>query len=50
MARTPTLVLDNDSYDGQLQRTLAASYADMADLGEAVAVARRVGKADPDRW
>lgn len=50
MARIPTLVLDNDSYDGQLQRTLAASYVGMADLGESVAVARRVGKADPDRW
>ena len=30
----------DEFYDGQLERTLAAAYADAADLGEAFAVAQ----------
>jgi hypothetical protein len=31
-----------DYYDGQIERTLAAAYADAADIGEVLAVARRI--------
>jgi hypothetical protein len=31
-----------DYYDGQIERTLAAAYADSADNGEVLAVARRI--------
>lgn len=37
-------------YDGQMERTLAAAYADSADIGEALAVARRIRRPNPDRW
>jgi hypothetical protein len=37
-------------YDGQMERTLAAAYADAADIGEALAVARRIRRPNPDRW
>jgi hypothetical protein len=40
----------NEFYDGQLERTLAAAYADAADLGEAFAVASRISRPTPDRW
>jgi len=40
----------DEFYDGQLERTLAAAYADAADLGEAFAVARRIHRPTPDRW
>ena len=45
-----TIAFGNETYDGQFQRTLSASYAGMADLGEAFATARAIGKPDPDRW
>jgi dienelactone hydrolase len=38
------------SFDGQLGRTLAAAAVDSADLGEALATARRVGKLNGDSW
>jgi hypothetical protein len=44
------LVFQNDFYDGQLARTLSASYAGMADLGEAFAAAHAIGKPTPDTW
>jgi pimeloyl-ACP methyl ester carboxylesterase len=50
VAKTPGIAFGNETYDGQFQRTLLASYAGMADLGEAFATARQVGKPDPDRW
>ncbi len=50
MAKTPTVAFGNETYDGQFQRTLAASYAGMADLGEAFATARTIGKPEPERW
>lgn len=50
MAKTATVAFGSPVYDGQFQRTLLAVYAGMADLGEAFATAREVGKPDPDRW
>ena len=50
MAKTRGIAFGSETYDGQFQRTLLASYAGMADLGEAFATARQVGKPDPDRW
>lgn len=38
------------SYDGQLVRTLAAATVEAADLGEAMATARRVGKPSGTAW
>ena len=47
----PTKVYFRDpSYDGQLGRTLAAAAVGSADLGEALATARRVGKLRGDSW
>jgi pimeloyl-ACP methyl ester carboxylesterase len=40
----------NPFYDGQLVRTLAAATVHAADLGEALATARRVGKLSGDSW
>lgn len=40
----------NASYDGQLVRTLAAAGVGGADLGEAMATARRVGKPSGASW
>ena len=34
----------------QLERTLIGAYADAADLGEALAVAGRVGPGDYGQW
>ena len=39
---TALRLFSDEFYDGQLERTLAAAYADAADLGEAFAVARRI--------
>jgi hypothetical protein len=47
---TALRLFSNEFYDGQLERTLAAAYADAADLGEAFAVARRIHRPTPDRW
>jgi len=46
---TALRLFSNEFYDGQLERTLAAAYADAADLGEAFAVARRIHRPTPDR-
>jgi pimeloyl-ACP methyl ester carboxylesterase len=40
----------NPSYDGQLVRTLAAAIVQGADLGEALATARRVARLDGGPW
>jgi hypothetical protein len=40
----------NASYDGQLTRTLAAAPVGSADLGEAMAAARRIGKPSGTAW
>ena len=40
----------NPSYDGQLVRTLAAATVAAADLGEAMATARQVGKCSGQSW
>ena len=45
-----TVAFGQETYDGQFQRTLSASYAGMADLGVAFATAREIGKPDPERW
>ena len=47
---TALRLFSDEFYDGQLERTLAAAYADAADLGEAFAVARRIHRPTPDRW
>ena len=44
MADPARVLFGNASYDGQLTRTLAAAMAGSADLGEALATARRIGK------
>ena len=44
------VLLRNASYDGQLTRTLAAAMAGSADLGEAMATARRIGKPSGTAW
>jgi hypothetical protein len=50
MSKRPTLVFSDESYDGQLERTLYKAPGLSADLGEAMATARSIGKADADRW
>jgi dienelactone hydrolase len=37
-------------YDGQLARTLSMAVVHAADLGEALAAARRIRRADSDQW
>ena len=44
------LFFRNDSYDGQLVRTMATSGAHMADLGEVMATARAVGRPNAENW
>jgi hypothetical protein len=44
------VLFGNASYDGQLVRTLAAAPAGSADLGEALATARRIGKPSGSAW
>jgi dienelactone hydrolase len=50
MSKQPTIVFDDDMYDAQFGRTLTASYAGMADLGEAFATAHEIGTPTPQRW
>ncbi len=50
MADPARVAFGNASYDGQLVRTLAAATAGSADLGEAFAVARRIGKPSRTAW
>jgi dienelactone hydrolase len=50
MADPAKVLFRNPSYDGQLVRTLAATAAGSADLGEAMATARRIGKASGTSW
>lgn len=50
MGKPRTVAFADETYDGQFQRTLLASYAGFADLGEAFATAREIGKPDADRW
>lgn len=40
--RTTLQLFSADYYDGQIERTLAAAYADAADIGEVLAVGRRI--------
>jgi hypothetical protein len=40
--RTTLQLFSADYDDGQIERTLAAAYADAADIGEVLAVARRI--------
>jgi len=50
MADLARLVFSDPDYDGQLVRTLTMATVHGADLGEALAAARRVGKPDRDAW
>ena len=50
MADPAKVLFRNASYDGQLMRTLAAAMAGSADLGEALATARRIGKPNGTAW
>jgi hypothetical protein len=43
-------VFTAEYYDGQMKRTMAAAYVDAADFGEALAVARRIRRPNPQRW
>jgi hypothetical protein len=44
------LHFDDADFDGQLQRTAAAAYAQSADLGEMLVAAARVTPGDNDSW
>jgi dienelactone hydrolase len=46
----PKVFFRDPSYDGQLVRTLAAATVGAADLGEAMAAARQVGKLSGSSW
>ena len=48
--RAATLLLDDEYYDGQPIGPIAKAVLGLADVGEAVATARAVGKPDPARW
>ena len=50
MSDPAKVFLGNPDYDGQLVRTLTAALAGAADLGEALATARRVDKLDGASW
>jgi hypothetical protein len=50
MADPAKVLFRNASYDGQLMRTLAAAMVGSADLGEAMATARRIGKPSGAAW
>ena len=50
MSDPARILLKDPSYDGQLGRTLAAVSVHAADLGEAMATARRVGKLTGQNW
>lgn len=44
------LYFDDADFDGQLQRTAGAAYAQSADLGEMLVAAARVTSGDNDSW
>lgn len=50
MADPAKLLFRDPSYDGQLSRTLAAATVGAADLGEALATARRIGRPSRATW
>jgi alpha-beta hydrolase superfamily lysophospholipase len=50
MADPAPIVFRDADYDGQLVRTLTMATVHGADLGEALAAARRVGKPRADAW
>jgi dienelactone hydrolase len=52
MADPQSVFFENATFDGQLTRSITASYAGSADLGEIFATARRIGASspDPDSW
>ena len=50
MADPAKVLFRSASCDGQLARTLAAALAGSADLGEALATARRIGKPNGTAW
>jgi hypothetical protein len=50
MSDPARIAFSDPDYDGQLVRTLTMATVHGADLGEALAVARRVGKPDRDAW
>ncbi len=50
MSKTDTIHFSDEFYDAALVRTMSAAYTEMADLGEALAVARTVGRPTPDGW
>ena len=50
MADPARVFFRDPSYDGQLARTLAAATVGAADLGEALATARRVKRLDGSSW
>lgn len=50
MSDPAKVFLGNPDYDGQLVRTLTAALADSADLGQALATARRIDKLDGASW
>ncbi|GAA2008997.1 hypothetical protein J2S58_002088 [Nakamurella flavida] len=45
-----TVVFTDDLFDAQFLRALAYTAQGGAEIGECFATARRIGKADPDRW
>lgn len=50
MVQPIRILFRDELYDGQFARTLSASYAGMADLGEAFATANAIAKPTPERW
>ena len=44
------LYFDDADFDGQLQRTALAAYAQSADLGEMLVTAAKVTPGDNDSW
>ncbi len=47
----PARVLFKDAaYDGQLGRSLTGAYAGAADIGQVLAIARRIGKPTAEKW
>ncbi|MGN6484870.1 MAG: hypothetical protein ACTHMX_10750, partial [Thermomicrobiales bacterium] len=50
MAQSIRIHFRDELYDGQFARTLSASYAGMADLGEAFATASTIDKPTPEHW
>ena len=44
------LYLDDESFDGQLQRTVGKADAGMANVGECLAIAEQVTSGDRDSW